>query len=422
MNPNTTTPRSAQRGAASLVVAMVLLFGMTMVAFYANRGLLFEQKTSANQYRATSAFEVAEAGIEWATARLNEPQKIDASCGASAGVADKTFRDKYLQHTTIPTFNPAGIGTVRPGCRFPAIGAPVCSCPDLGNPSLGTASEPRFAVEFGLASPETVVISSIGCTAGTKCIPGDTASDATARIRVIVKLLPTLRSDPKAALTAGGDVTLGGTTDNIVNNDVATNFRTVSAATLRITWPGAPVIPVTTPDPPANAVFRAYFGQDMADYKANAATTVICDAGVYGPLYGPCPAGTIACTGGPACAAAVVSEIARGRTQFWVDAALEFTNANVPVEVGNANNPVLIATPFGITFSGNTPLYGVLFGAGQSWDIQGLGTTEVRGAIIARNDFNSTGNFTLRYDPAVLQKLRPAAGTMVRVPGSWNDL
>jgi hypothetical protein len=411
------TLRESQQGAASLVVAMILLFGMTMVAFYANRGLLFEQKTSANQYRATSAFELAEAGIEWATARLNEPQKINASCGASAGVSDKTFRDKYLRHTATPTFNPVSLNAAA-ACRLPASGTLVCSCPDGALPSLGTDSEPRFAVKFSTAGPETVEIRSVGCTAGTQCIEGSTTSDATAIVRVILKLLPTLRSDPQAALTAGGDVTLGGTTDNIIN-DTANNFMTVNAASLRVTWPGAPVITLSTPEPPENAVFRAYFGQDMADYKANAATTVVCDANVV--FGGLCPAGSVPCIGGVACASQVVNEIAKGRTQFWIDAELTFTDANVPVGgVGSSNSPVLLASAHTLTFSGTRPLYGVLFGASQSWDIVGLGTTEVRGAIIARNDFNSTGNFTLRYDPLVLQKLRPAAGEMVRVPGSWN--
>jgi hypothetical protein len=409
---------SNQRGAASLVVAMILLFGMTMVAFYANRGLLFEQKTSANQYRATSAFEVAEAGIEWATARLNEPHKIAANCGPSGGT-DRTFRDKYLQHSTTPTFNV--VTNAYPGCRFPASGSPVCNCPDVGNPTVGTESEPRFAVRFDYVGPETVAISSVGCTASTQCVHGSTNSDATARVRVVVKLLPTLRSNPLAALTAGGDVTLGGTTDNIVNNDPATDFRTVNAETLSITWPGAPAIAVTTPtpDPPANAIFRAHFGQDIADYKAHPGTTVVCDAAVHGL----CAAGAITCTGGADCATKVVTEIGRGRTQFWVDAPLEFTNAG---EVGSANSPVLLATSYPLTFSGNGPLHGVLFGANQihtqPWSIQGLGTTEVRGAIIAQNDVNSTGNFTVNYNPGVLQKLRPATGTMVRVPGSWSDI
>jgi Tfp pilus assembly protein PilX len=57
-------PASAQQGAATLVISLVLLFGMTVAAFFANRGLIFEQKTSANQYRSTRAFEMAEAGLE----------------------------------------------------------------------------------------------------------------------------------------------------------------------------------------------------------------------------------------------------------------------------------------------------------------------------------------------------------------------
>jgi hypothetical protein len=425
MKHRCTTLRTAQRGAASLVVAMILLFGMTMVAFYANRGLLFEQKTSANQYRATSAFEVAEAGIEWATARLNEPQKINTACAASAVTSDRTFRDKYLRHTTAANgFNPvpSGGSGIRPGCRLPASGTPVCSCPDAGSPSLGTVSEPRFTVSFAPgADPESVVLTAIGCTAGTQCVPEDplASADATAQVRVVVKLLPTLRSNPLAALTAGGDVTLGGTTDNIGNNDPLTNYMTVNAETLRVTWPGAPVIASTTPDPPENAVFRAHFGQDLLDYKGNAATAVICDAAVYGAI---CPASTVTCTGGPGCATTLVNEIAKGRSQFWIDAEPEFTDANVPVEVGKVNNPVLLVSPYRFTFSGTRPLHGVLVGAGQTFDIRGAGTTEVRGAIIARNDFDSTSNFTLSYRADVLQKLRPAAGAMVRVPGSWSDM
>ena len=54
----------SQRGAAALAVSMLLLFASSIVVFYLNRGLIFEQKTFANQMRSTSAFEVAEAGVE----------------------------------------------------------------------------------------------------------------------------------------------------------------------------------------------------------------------------------------------------------------------------------------------------------------------------------------------------------------------
>ena len=60
-----------QRGAAALVVVMMLFFIMSLVAAYASRNLIFEQRTSANNYRSTQAFEAAEAGLEWAIAMLN---------------------------------------------------------------------------------------------------------------------------------------------------------------------------------------------------------------------------------------------------------------------------------------------------------------------------------------------------------------
>ena len=53
------TSCSAQRGAAALVVVMVLFFIISLVAAYASRNMIFEQKTSANQYRSTAAMEAA---------------------------------------------------------------------------------------------------------------------------------------------------------------------------------------------------------------------------------------------------------------------------------------------------------------------------------------------------------------------------
>ena len=68
MNKLRTSHPRAQRGAATLIVVMLLFFIVSLVAAYAGRNLIFEQKTSANQYRATQAFEAADAGLEWALA------------------------------------------------------------------------------------------------------------------------------------------------------------------------------------------------------------------------------------------------------------------------------------------------------------------------------------------------------------------
>jgi Tfp pilus assembly protein PilX len=51
---------------ATVPVVLLLLLGLGILGLYANRGLVFEQRTAANQARSTQAFEVAEAGLEWA--------------------------------------------------------------------------------------------------------------------------------------------------------------------------------------------------------------------------------------------------------------------------------------------------------------------------------------------------------------------
>ena len=49
--------RGHQRGVATLAVVMVLFFIIALTAAYTSRNMIFEQKTSANQYRSTLAFE-----------------------------------------------------------------------------------------------------------------------------------------------------------------------------------------------------------------------------------------------------------------------------------------------------------------------------------------------------------------------------
>ncbi len=92
-------PRSIrrQRGAAALVVTMLLVFAMLIVVAVANRNAIVETRASANQYRSTQSFEAAEAGLEWALARLNDNAPIGDDCLPSADPAAPSFRERYLR-------------------------------------------------------------------------------------------------------------------------------------------------------------------------------------------------------------------------------------------------------------------------------------------------------------------------------------
>ena len=250
----------AQRGAASLIVVMVLFFIMSLVAAYTSRNLIFEQRTSVNQYRATQAHEAAEAGIEWAVAQLNGG-RIDASClEAGATAADTSFRQRYLAINTNPPPDAAsGMVTAltrpalpgppeppqprRAGCVWTGV-AWSCSCPSDSNPVLvapvGTDVFPAFWVSFStvdIARPGVVQIVSNGCTRlDADCLSSDvnTANaEGRALITALVALKGAVATPPAAALTVLGDVNRplvpGGGILSVINTDVDRGGLTIHA-------------------------------------------------------------------------------------------------------------------------------------------------------------------------------------------------
>jgi len=68
---------------------------MALVAAYTNRNMIFEQRISANSYRAERALDAADAAVDWTLAMLNGG-RIDTSCQASIDPAKTDFRRRYL--------------------------------------------------------------------------------------------------------------------------------------------------------------------------------------------------------------------------------------------------------------------------------------------------------------------------------------
>jgi len=242
------SPSARQRGIGTLAISLLLLFGASIVLFYLNRGLIFEQKTSANQSRSTSAFEIAEAGVEWAIGMLNGTVDITTACLPDTGAVSTSFRQRYLQTGYPSNMSLAVATTTFPGCKINGTTL-TCNCPvhAAGTETvaaLGTAVLPSFTVSFstvtdslGAIDSSAVRITSTGCTAqaGT-CKPLTTtaattgASDATATVSAIVKNVPDLRAAPQAALTCGTSCSVGGSYD-IRNVEVASNGYLVNAGT-----------------------------------------------------------------------------------------------------------------------------------------------------------------------------------------------
>lgn len=439
--------KRSERGAAALAVAMLLLFGMTLVAFFVNRSVIFEQRTSANQYRSTKAFEAAEAGLEWAISKLNEDLVIGTAPSCATGSGTQTFRERYLQLTTgaNPSFNV--LANVRVGCSIAANGATTCSCPTSGTPTLGATADPRFTVEFRAvtaptADPLAVEVISYGCTnGGPNCEPGaTTVSDATAVVRALLKVRPRFPTAPGAGLITGGQAVPGGNF-KVVNLDIESNGITInsgtnvdltgstSVVTVAGTPPTASVLDndpslqaLTTADADGNIFFTGFFGESITDYQNNPQTWLI--------TSGSCGTRTrcTSCTGGAlACGAAVTAAYNNRVSQFWADTDVAFNTSNLPSAgtLGTSALPLTMASSAEVELRSNITAYGMFYAATatatENWDYSGTGAAQVFGAFVSRGDFvKGTGTLDLIYDPDIFGR-GTATGLLVRVPGSWRD-
>ena len=418
-------PLHSQRGAVALIVTMVLFFAMTLVAAYVNRSLVFEQRISANQYRATQAFEAAEAGLEWALAQLNNPLKLGDDCRPGTAANDKSFRERYLGHDAATahhtplawTRGPQQVA-LQPTCVRAGTGWD-CSCPTGGDPSLTANSHAGPAAAFSIRfvrarQPGALRVVADGCTnlAGV-CLPGSGSfATATAQAQEVVALVPGLVTAPAAPLTLRegvvSDASLGlHNTDAASGGSVLHAGSAVSLPNARITTVpgGTPSLTMAGDDLALQSLapsrfFSSFFGLDKNAWRLQPAVR------------------TVACQGVCNTAVAQAIDAGSGPALLWVDGDVALDG---PLTLGSAAQPVMLLARGTVRLSGSVRMHGVLHGSRIEWNDNSSGAGLLRGAAMSESGFSGNGVPDLYYDAAVLAALKGNSGSFARVPGSWRD-
>jgi Tfp pilus assembly protein PilX len=417
------TPSSAQRGVAALVVTMGLFFAMLLVAAFANRNLVFEQRSSANQYRATQAFEAAEAGLEWAQAQINNVARVDGACKASGDAGALSFRDRFLRVAeggalTAAQWSNAGVPTaLQPACVRGDSGW-QCSCPASGHAQFAGPAQaaPAFSVEFLAGSKSGVVrVVSRGCTSfAGACAPGSTEpSDAVARVEVSLALLPALASAPAAALTVRGTLDVGNALLGVHNADLASggvalhSGAIVQAPLLRVGSAAGAAISgaVVSQDARLAALgsaqlFAGYFGLDRSSWAQQPVVTAL------------------TCSGD--CAAALGQAVSGAGSNAMIHVMGDL-DVQGPAVFGTRQQPVLIVVEGSARLRGPVTLHGVLYATSLRWDGPIASGALARGALISETSYLGDGTPDIVYDAAILATLRSRSGMFARVNGSWRD-
>ena len=419
----TSTGMRQQRGAAALVVTTLLFFAMVLVTLFVNRNLVFEQHASANQYRATQAFEAAEAGAEWALAQLANPQRLGPDCEPAADATATPFRSRYLNQasaTFVPRTwnNGSAAAPLQPTCVHSSTGW-NCNCPASSAPVLsapaGEGPFPAFSLQFMAGDKAgSVRVVSTGCTrlAGACRVGSANSADATARVEVTVALLAGLRTPPAAALTTRGSVDADSATFGAHNADPATGVAihagsSITAGLARLSGAaGAPLSNALLSNdagltsPSADRFFAAWFGLDKERWKNQPAVKrIVCSSD---------------------CSATLEAAIAAvdGSALLWIDGDLALDG---PITLGSPAHPVLLVVTGSARLRGAVSFHGLLYAASLQWDDTLAPGALLRGAAVSEAGYSGNGSPDFVYDRHALELLQTRSGTFTLVNGSWRD-
>lgn len=429
------------RGAASLIVVMVLFFLLSLVAAYTGRNLIFEQRTSVNQFRAVQAFEAAEAGVEWALAMLNGGRIVDNCLEATATPAQTSFRQRYLNIDPVtgmvtPRMTAAG-GMITPSCVFNGTDW-VCSCPEsaalVTTAGLGNGVYPAFRIRFvstNVVRPGVIGIESQGCTRLDIACLGFPAtaleSEGRALVTAFIGLKPALATPPAAAMTVLGNVNVAGAAVVRAYNTEADRgglaLHAGNAPGLNVSGPNFDLRGPTGTPPSAAAVLSDASLTKLTDAPNRVFSTVMgtwletyrYQPAVVDPMF-ECPPGD--------CSAALVSQVALnpGRI-FWIRGDLTLGTAGDIGSLPNPANPAA-AGPVMLVVTGRvlftTPgvrIFGFVYSQDGAW--QGVG--EIQGAAFVEGDLGAAAAPTVNLVGNVMDAMRMQSGSFVRLPGSWKD-
>lgn len=430
-------------GAATLAFALLLMLLIFGVVLFANRNILFESRTSNNQYRAAQAKEAAEAGLERGVAWLSARVTATASTSCGTGAAPVQWEKAAISAC------PAGL-PVTPRCD----GTQPCACLTVNDacnnglnalqgfvfPAAANTGQDQFNVTTHFrvrATGSQINDVEVIASAGTALVPGATAADPYASRAVLIeriRLTPFTATpgpgNPQAPILIHGSLTDSGNPD-VCPSNVAAGDEGLK---------GGGHYPPCAVGPGVGA------GPSIVTFQPNAS---VLDTSKFN-LHGSTP------TALNAPGSTVHSVLFPNLTADQIRAMSEFQRVNLPAEQrtvfyygagsgdsmpsnfsvsdfgSSADKPVIIyvdrssfSSPNACPGLGPGEYFGVMY-IGGDCNASGFGNVNFHGTLaFAGSVTRFNANAVIRYwDTSGLLGGGPVLtpGSFIRLPGSWQDL
>jgi len=421
-----TRPRQ-QRGAATLMTVMVLFFVMALVAAYANRNLIVEQRVAQTFQSLGAANEAGNHAAERMLSLLNA-DNVNEACEPDAD-GPNTLRQRALRFAAdgridVPT---AAKGVPNPWdgpytiyCDRIRAQAWVCQCPVSLKPvaqeddtQVRESAVMRIRTLSGKEGISRVGLAISACGGPSKgCL--DVRQSAFAMVDSVRQfgLVRALKMPPVSPLVARGDVDLG-TGMLVVHNEpshggialqsggaVAGNLSNVQGpagapATSSLLVSDATLAPLSDDE-----CFRRFFGLRLLDYVAQPAMRRL-----------QCPND---------CAKQLELLSKGGAHLIWHDGDLTLSG---DVTIGNAAAPVVLIVKGNLLISGALQFHGLIFSAGNLvWSNASMNPSVVHGAVLVAGTVQGESGTSAVFSGAVLDILKLQGGSFVPLPGgtTWG--
>ncbi len=363
----------AQRGVATLGIALILLLAITLVTFSSARVSVVEQRIAANDYRAKQALHAAQAALERAV--------------YSSNIITPALSTTYTN--VLP-----GSTATTPPCTAAGICYSYVYTSVLGG------------------TPVNTVLLRVTATGYS-----DDGS-ASKTVTQYVKKFSPLPNIPNTPIKTGGSYDSNSNAINIVNNITSSAIEaqgTIDTQGKTITSvdgvAGAGLVPNTTTtgvtgvvdtEPEREAFFNGVFGTSKTEVK-NLSQQVDCSRS------SSCPA--LANIGGKPPA-----------PFLWVTGNIQLTS----MTIGTPTNPVVLVVNGTLDLRGGTIIYGFVYVTGNVADDDPAtvvgGNANITGSLVSEGDLNFRGTADVTYNQFPDPNGGPRMPNFyVKVPGTWTN-
>ncbi|OGT45434.1 MAG: hypothetical protein A3E83_00395 [Gammaproteobacteria bacterium RIFCSPHIGHO2_12_FULL_41_20] len=359
-----------QRGAATLVMTVILLVLNTLLIIFAANFGVMQEKTIANQLKNSQAMAAADAGLEFGINYLKQ--------NASTILANPV--NGYIQSFSNSSTSNVSLAN---NSKYTIVYAnPIANNYNLihitstGVSDDGTATRVvSQSVQFGsmlVNAPDNPLI-----TKGTLSLGGSSKIiNMESNSTIISGSTIEINGSAETVLSSGTS-----STSSVKGSDVQENVSSIQSMS-------------------QNDFFATYFGVSSNTIQSNIAHYYTNNVNTnYNNLLN-------GLTG----------------TSIWIEQTAGTAELNGTTTVGSADNPVILIVNGDLKLTGSVTIYGFVYVMGTTTtDI--LGNVTINGSMATADNLEISGSTEIVYSSSVLQNLQNqlSLSYYAKVPGTWKD-